>query len=525
MNLLVRRFLDPSGPPLEAAAFGDWLTIVQKEWNQRAVVAEASTADSIFSIYDDDRGDEGSYGTFLGFEIGDLDGDGRSSWWRALSIGDTVLFHVRGAKLVGQSPTLRADDFGRGPSLVHSSSEWLRSDCSAIVLEHGGPLLDGDVVLVATDAIAAWMLRRHESGAPVWDLAVRTRRGPVRRTGGRAAGQRGDGERRRHRARRPRHRQARRTTGRSCAAGRRRTMTEQGRWPSATDYIDAVQHPSVVFADGELKEARFDLDMYGIPDGCTGSNAIVFRAMLGRRTVALRCFTSQAGLSRERYLALARHVQADERGARWLVPAGWREDALRVKGDQWPLIEMEWVNGRPLDVYVGSLCQTQPSALRLLADRWLEMLLDLAVAQVAHGDLQHGNVLVDQSSTALRLVDLDGAWVPGMEGLTAPAESGHQAFRHPNRPSTDQWGAYMDTFPGLVVLVSLLALASRPDLWATYNNGDNLIFTADDFTSVDATSLWRDLAKIDDREVADLVLLLKQCCDPTWQPGTARSPS
>ena len=125
-------------------------------------------------------------------------------------------------------------------------------------------------------------------------------------------------------------------------------MTEQGRWPSATDYIDAVQHPSLVFSLGELKEARFDLDMYGIPDGCTGSNAIVFRAMLGPRTVALRCFTSQAGLSRERYLALARHVEADERGARWLVPAGWRDDALRVKGQHWPLIEMEWVNGRPL---------------------------------------------------------------------------------------------------------------------------------------------------------------------------------
>ena len=207
MNLLVRRFLDPSGSTARAAAFGDWLTIVQKEWNQRAVVAEASTADSIFSIYDDDRGDEGRFGTFLGFEIGDLDGDRRSGWWRALSIGDTVLFHVRGAKLVGQDPTLRADEFGQGPSLVHSSSEWLRSDCSAIVLEHGGPLLDGDVVLVATDAIAAWMLRRRESGAPVWDLASGLDDARFAELVARS-GQRGDGERRRHGARRPRHRQA-----------------------------------------------------------------------------------------------------------------------------------------------------------------------------------------------------------------------------------------------------------------------------------------------------------------------------
>ena len=151
-------------------------------------------------------------------------------------------------------------------------------------------------------------------------------------------------------------------------------MTEQGRWPSATDYIDAVQHPAVVFTPDEMKEARFDLDMYGIPDGCTGSNAVVFRAMLGPKTAALRCFTSQAGLSRDRYLALAGHVRDNERGTRWMVPAVWWDDAVRVNGEQWPVVEMEWVNGRPLDVYVGSLCQTQPAALVLLADRWREML-------------------------------------------------------------------------------------------------------------------------------------------------------
>jgi hypothetical protein len=76
----------------------------------------------------------------------------------------------------------------------------------------------------------------------------------------------------------------------------------------------------------------------------------------------------------------------------------------------------------------------------------------------------------------------------------------------------------MDVFPGLVVLTSLKALAHRPQLWGTYNNGDNLIFTAEDFVQVDRTSLWAELAEIPDRELADLVLLLKQCCDVAWQP-------
>lgn len=295
-------------------------------------------------------------------------------------------------------------------------------------------------------------------------------------------------------------------------------MSELARWPSATDYIDVVQHPALVFTHDQMKEARFDLDMYGIPDGCTGSNAVVFRAMLGPKTAALRCFISQAGLSRDRYLALARHVGDEARGARWMVPATWWDEAVKVKGRHWPIVEMEWVDGRPLDIYVGSLCNTQPTALHLLAARWREMLRDLASEEVAHGDLQHGNVLVDQTTVAMRLVDLDSAWVPGMSGLSPPAESGHQAFRHPNRPDSNQWGPYMDTFAGLVVLVSLLALAHRPELWSKYNNGDNLLFTADDFIAVDATPLWADLRTIDDLEFADLLLLLKECCASDWQP-------
>ena len=295
-------------------------------------------------------------------------------------------------------------------------------------------------------------------------------------------------------------------------------MSELARWPSATDYIDVVQHPALVFTHEQMKEARFDLDMYGIPDGCTGSNAVVFRAMLGPKTAALRCFISQAGLSRDRYLALARHVVDEAHGARWIVPATWWDEAVKVKGQHWPVVEMEWVDGRPLDIYVGSLCHTQPAALHLLAARWREMLRELATDEVAHGDLQHGNVLVDQTTAAMRLVDLDSAWVPGMTGLAPPGESGHQAFRHPNRPDSAQWGPYMDTFAGLVVLVSLLALAHRPALWSKYNNGDNLLFTADDFVAVDATPLWADLATIDDREFADLLLLFKGCCEPQWQP-------
>ena len=167
VNLLVRRFVDDAGPRFDAASFGTWLGAVQTEWTRAEAASPA--VESIYSLYEDDRFQEGTYGTFLGMELGGLDGVGATSWWQALSIGDTVLFHIRDGILVGQSPKMALGDFARGPALVHSNADRLQTDCAAIVLESGGPLAAGDVVLVATDAFAAWMIRRHESGAPVWD--------------------------------------------------------------------------------------------------------------------------------------------------------------------------------------------------------------------------------------------------------------------------------------------------------------------------------------------------------------------
>ena len=168
---MVRRFVHAAGPRFNAASFDAWLGAVQTEWAQAA--AAASATDSIYSMYEDDRAEEGTYGTFLGMELGGLDGGGAQSWWRALSIGDTVLFHVRGDALVGQSPKMARRDFERGPALVHSNADRRQADCAAIVLEAGGPLVAGDVVLVATDALAAWMIGRGESGTPVWEFVAR----------------------------------------------------------------------------------------------------------------------------------------------------------------------------------------------------------------------------------------------------------------------------------------------------------------------------------------------------------------
>jgi hypothetical protein len=60
----------------------------------------------------------------------------------------------------------------------------------------------------------------------------------------------------------------------------------------------------------------------------------------------------------------------------------------------------------------------------------------LREAGVAHGDLQHGNVLLvpatDTDRLSLKLVDYDGMFVPALTGAQT-GEVGHPAYQHPQR--------------------------------------------------------------------------------------------
>jgi len=76
---------------------------------------------------------------------------------------------------------------------------------------------------------------------------------------------------------------------------------------------------------------------------------------------------------------------------------------------------------------------TDPLRIEVMAHKVLEVLGQLRAAEVAHGDLQNGNLLIDDDLN-VRLVDLDGVWVPSLNG-SPPDETGHVCFQHPRRAS------------------------------------------------------------------------------------------
>ena len=85
----------------------------------------------------------------------------RAGTWQALSVGDCVLFHVRDGTLQTAWPVTDADAFTNRPTLLPSQPAASVPDVETT----NGTWRPGDVLVLATDAAAAWLLRTDPARA------------------------------------------------------------------------------------------------------------------------------------------------------------------------------------------------------------------------------------------------------------------------------------------------------------------------------------------------------------------------
>jgi hypothetical protein len=282
-------------------------------------------------------------------------------------------------------------------------------------------------------------------------------------------------------------------------------------FPAAGDYYKAVQAPARCFTVPKLQAAQFVWDSLG-PTLARGSSAVVFQAAVEGRPQALRCYIREDASSRDRYSALDAYLAGHDLSP-YVSGTTWLDRAITVNRVTWPVLTMDWIDGRTLNEYVDFLVTgSNTAALTTLAGRWRELVSLLQRSEFAHGDLQHGNVMVDQDGQ-LRLVDFDGVWIPQLAGQSPPTEFGHPNYQHPVRRVWDRW---LDTFSALVIYLSLVALGRDPGLWLALYNSKNLLFAKNDFFPPFTTEAWKQLAALRDPQVDELARKLKECCDPLW---------
>ncbi len=245
---------------------------------------------------------------------------------------------------------------------------------------------------------------------------------------------------------------------------RRRTITEKPQhkrlvpWPSPQDYNEAIQNLSTALTDPELKGAEAEQTALGLPRAMTGAFASVYCLKTTAAKWAIRCFLHNRADQHERYQFIAEHLE--RLALPYTVSFEYQTAGLQLNNYHYPLLKMEWAQGIPLNEYIYENLQ-KPEILSELLAEWKSLICWLTDHDIAHGDLQHGNVLVNNGK--LKLVDYDGMFVPKLEGRHS-IELGHRNYQHPSRNSED-FNLWLDHFPSWVIFTSIFCLSRDGSLW------------------------------------------------------------
>lgn len=280
----------------------------------------------------------------------------------------------------------------------------------------------------------------------------------------------------------------------------------RAKWPVPSDYAEVLQHPGLCFQDLLLKASQPKCNANGLPHIITGNYAGVCEIRNGTQRWAVRCFLREVSDQQRRYNIINQHLKVLRLPS--LAGFEYLPQGIRVRGQWYPIVKMEWVEGESLHTFVERHLHN-PHALLNLAAQWRVVVNSLHANRLAHGDLQHDNVRVTPQGQ-IRLVDYDAMFVPALRGELSP-EIGHANFQHPKRTRND-YNEKLDNFAALVIYTSLLALAAHPSLWQQFHKGENLIFSANDYKAPRQSAVLQRLKRSTNAEVHKLADQMERCC-------------
>ncbi len=281
-------------------------------------------------------------------------------------------------------------------------------------------------------------------------------------------------------------------------------------WPTLAQFNTMMQNPAVAFRDAAYKTVTIEKDAVGLPRARSGAFAVVYRAVFpNQESMAVRVFSSDIPARRERYKAIYDHLS--QQSLNCLVPFTYSDNGFRAADGKWyPLITMEWVKGDTLFDWLQKRASANDAkAISGVSDQWRETVQHLGKAQVAHGDLQHANVMITDTSK-IKLVDYDGMCVPKLVGLKNE-EIGVEPYQHPQRDGNTQLTLSLDNFSSAFIYVGLKALSAEPRLWHDFvvqPEYDKILFRKEDFTQPTQSALFNRLRRSPDGDVQRLATRL-----------------
>jgi serine/threonine protein kinase len=260
-------------------------------------------------------------------------------------------------------------------------------------------------------------------------------------------------------------------------------------YPTLEQYNEAFQYPQLALIEPELKKGVIATTGLGLPLALCGGFALTYTLNTGSTKYAVRCFHKHSNALETRYSSISRRLKT--LNSPYFVDFEFQPQGVKVSGKSFPIVKMAWAAGTTLGEFLeqnyrsADILQELSASLRALA-QYLES------QNLAHGDIQPGNVMIANGGKSVRLIDYDGMFVEDLKSLGS-AELGHRNFQHPQRAS-HTWDSTIDRFSFIGLNLALCALEAYPDLWPkTQSDGDSILFKANDYADPDRSMIFGEL--------------------------------
>lgn len=257
-------------------------------------------------------------------------------------------------------------------------------------------------------------------------------------------------------------------------------------YPSRTDIVTAMRNPQVSFKSGEIIGGSVIQKGSRIIQYAGGYTSVFPFIKSSGEKIAVRLWIADIGEAKKRSLEISKYLELLNNA--YFAGFKYVDDAVLINGDLHPVVLMDWVDGQTLKDYINEHISERDKLINL-ADRFKEMTAYFHKQNIAHGDLQHGNILVKKDGS-LVVIDYDSMFIDPLNGM-ADMIKGLPGYQHPSRHSNRVLNPKLDYFSELVIYLSLLVFADEPNLWDTYFETEDLLFSKDDFSDPNSSTLLK----------------------------------
>jgi len=277
-------------------------------------------------------------------------------------------------------------------------------------------------------------------------------------------------------------------------------------FPSRTEIVDAMSNPKVCYKANELiggSIVRKGTRIVQFPGGY--ATTFPFINCSGKK-VAVRCWALDIGNAKQRSAAISEYLIKEQSPLPYFMNFKYVDNAILIKGVLQPVIVMDWVEGKTLKEHINENIERE--TFLQLAEKFKLMMGELHGKNIAHGDLQHGNIMVKDDGSLI-LVDYDSMYIEQLNGM-ADIIKGLPGYQHPMRTRNTKIHSKLDYFSELVIYLSLLIFAEKPQLWQRYYETEDLLFTKEDFVNIRNSGIHKEFCTSSNTMISNLMQKMEE---------------